>query len=617
MSRLFYLLLILPWWAYFPLAGGAVYLGQIVYEKALEDEAAKRAAFEAGPPPAVDLGAYTSEAQNESGELSIRFSINTDYNYTLTRSANGVRTSEEYLYMLFDPSDEPDARWVRGAIVVDAADKEKLLAKFADQGADPNDPAPIIELGGMIDDFEPSHEQVMGAMADLGLSPMAEFFYFEPFLEPRAAELAPSNRPEEQRKYSWILAAMIALFGAGKRLYYQDRRNPDEPVIPLENVGKYTPDFSAGADKAMLAREHVFQGKRQEVQLSGDIDPDSPLGRIALGGAAPAQADTTVGEAEPEDIVDPEYEAALQVAMMRQKSLGRLIRQSMFGLVAILLLALFATVFLAKIDHVDEATLMTLLAAIAIGLYLPIAVVLLLLRFSKAHEAARAAGLTMAAVRQRVRNKTAYGLTSEALVSQDVQDVPTMQAEKTPVAATLSANVPMVVEPELDPLHATNDHESHDNAKPKRKLGAGPITLIVIGAAIAALYRFDAQLAMSLVPFVVMLGPIILLYMAARWLKSRMTKPKKAQVPNMSVAASKLTDAAEDTLDAPAPKEKRKRRARKKSAPITDALQEGKAWVEQKARAAVPVTNNFSVDPRERMRADPFAKLAEQVRAER
>lgn len=93
MARFFLFLLMLPWWLYFPLAGGVVWLGEHVYESALQDEAERKLALAEGPPAPVDAALFDRERDaGAANEVNISGWVNFDYNYELIRKRNGITT---------------------------------------------------------------------------------------------------------------------------------------------------------------------------------------------------------------------------------------------------------------------------------------------------------------------------------------------------------------------------------------------------------------------------------------------------------------------------------------------------------------------------------------------
>ena len=112
MGRLFVLFFLLPWWAYVPASLGVLWLGERVYEQALETEAEKAAALEIGR-----AGRRSISANSTATATSIpptRFTcvgmIDHELDYELVERTNGVPTSTRHLYMIFG-SDGPDPRW--------------------------------------------------------------------------------------------------------------------------------------------------------------------------------------------------------------------------------------------------------------------------------------------------------------------------------------------------------------------------------------------------------------------------------------------------------------------------------------------------------------------------
>ncbi len=96
MGRLFFLFFLLPWWAYVPASIGVLWLGERVYEQALETEAEKVAALEAAVPDPVDLGEFDRDI-HPSGEVHVVGMIDHELDYELVERTNGVPDQSRHI----------------------------------------------------------------------------------------------------------------------------------------------------------------------------------------------------------------------------------------------------------------------------------------------------------------------------------------------------------------------------------------------------------------------------------------------------------------------------------------------------------------------------------------
>jgi hypothetical protein len=269
MGRLFILLLMLPWWGYLPLAGGAVWVGEQVYVRALQTEAAKAAALAEGPPAAVDLAAFDlAEDRHGANEVNLRGWIDTTLNYELVKRSNGVTTSRRYMYALFGESDPAGSKLVRAALVLTEKEKDAFVAELDRWAVDVNAQGYVFEINGFGSTSVTLGGLAFDAIAEQGLRRADDFVFIEPFFDGREAALAPHGVPAKQRKMFWLIAAGIALFGLGKRMFARK-----------DAIGR---SAAAGPDP------HAMPVPK--APLASGIAPDTPLGRITARRVAPADS---------------------------------------------------------------------------------------------------------------------------------------------------------------------------------------------------------------------------------------------------------------------------------------------------------------------------------------
>lgn len=269
MQRLFILLLVLPWWAYFPLAGGVGYLAEMSYRGALAEQAEKAAALAEAPPPVVDLSTLRRDADiHAADEVHVRGRIDTDRNYELIKRTNGVRTGTRFMYMMFGSQDVPGAQVVRAAMVLTKAQRDAFVDRIDDFMVAEIEGRPVFDLNGFGELTGTYAALAYDAIGEQGLKRSDDFIFVEPFLEGRAAALAPKGVPMKTRGNGWLIALGVALFGVVR--WYLKRAT----------AGPRTP--GDGHDAGPIS------GPGQPaVPLAKSIAPNSPLGRIAARRAPP------------------------------------------------------------------------------------------------------------------------------------------------------------------------------------------------------------------------------------------------------------------------------------------------------------------------------------------
>lgn len=297
--RLIILLFTLPWWLYFPLAGGIFYAGNLLFDQQTQIEAIHAEALTQGIPDPVDLGAYDETLnRNAANEVNVEGWINTEYNYSLVKRRNGIKTSERYMYLLFGLEDGPDTRAVKAAIVLSPAEKETFLNALDSFITGELHGDYTFQFNGFARDYDNMSGMVGDAIAEQGLTKDGDFFYLEPFLDGREAALTPVlNGPENTRSSVRLAALLAALYGIARRFL----RSGPKPATatepdPMEATRSYSPKAPGGANKA-YDYDYAFAAKQRDVGLSQNVSPDSPLGRIAMRNAqAQAQAEPTSPE---------------------------------------------------------------------------------------------------------------------------------------------------------------------------------------------------------------------------------------------------------------------------------------------------------------------------------
>lgn len=249
MYRFLVLLLVLPYWAYFPIAAGIGYLAEEMYKSELQEQRERVQALEQGQPDLIDLSLFRKDAHiGPVNEVNIEGWINTDYNYNLTKSTNGVQTSERFMHLLFGQGDTVDSKVVRAALVLTEAEKEKFMDSFGSfsSGFSESGDHLLFKFNGFASGSDSFSSLVKDALKEKQLRFSPDFIYITPFFNGREAALAPHGAPEEMRMNVWLFAAVVAFFGIVK--FFFGRRTKTPSVKP--QTAAATTYAAAGAKAA-------------------------------------------------------------------------------------------------------------------------------------------------------------------------------------------------------------------------------------------------------------------------------------------------------------------------------------------------------------------------------
>lgn len=220
MGRIFILILALPWWVFFPIAGGVAWLGEHAQlsHRAAQDERAE--ALVAGPPAPVDIARYDPAADpHPAGEVTLRGWIDTDLTHELVHTVDVETVGRRSLYLLFGEDDPAGAEVVRGAIVLDEAERPAFEEMLSTSWVDYARHGYIFEINGFARGDAPYDKLAFQAISERGLRPAPGFVFLTPFLDGRAAALAPVEDDRRIRELFWLLAGGIVLLGVVKRVH--------------------------------------------------------------------------------------------------------------------------------------------------------------------------------------------------------------------------------------------------------------------------------------------------------------------------------------------------------------------------------------------------------------
>jgi hypothetical protein len=284
MGRLLVLFFLMPWWAYVPASLGVLWLGERVYEQALETEAEKVAALEAPAPELTDIGTFDSDRDiHAADEVNIVALIDHDLDYELVERTNGVPTTRRHLYMLFG-ADEFGSKVVRGALMLDKGEEAAFIDGKADEWAvGATADYWVYAFNGFAKRAVKLDEMVDDAIAEQGLTKAEDFIFIAPFFEGREAALAAHGVPDQTRQVFWGIAAFVALIGVVKRV----KSVRAQPARDAEDEVDLT-----GLGPAQAEPEpEIYAATAAAYAAPAGVDDDTPIGRLARrSGAQQAQA---------------------------------------------------------------------------------------------------------------------------------------------------------------------------------------------------------------------------------------------------------------------------------------------------------------------------------------
>ncbi len=280
MGRFLALFFLLPWWVYIPASLGVVWLAERSYEHALEAEAEKAAALDAGLPVAVDLSDFDRDRDvYPAGEVHVTGWINPEFNYELVQKRNGITIDTRHMFMMFGSADPADAREVRAAVMLTPAQREDFLARGAEfVSGFGNGGGLVFAFNGFGDTYNTLGSLAAKAIAEKGLSKSPDFIFIEPFMDGREAALAPKGIPQKTRYFGWLAAAVVALIGTMKRVM-SVLAGPDRPGGGSNGRAKEASAVATAAP-APASRTPVLS-------LPAAVSEDTPLGRVSRRAVRP------------------------------------------------------------------------------------------------------------------------------------------------------------------------------------------------------------------------------------------------------------------------------------------------------------------------------------------
>lgn len=287
MGRVLFLLLALPWWAYFPMAGGIAWFGERAQPLRLADQQDRAEVFPSAPSGPIDIaGANVVLGGNPDQQVTLRGWINPDLSRNLVRLDDSEAGAPVSVHLLFGENDPAGTEMVRGALVLRETERaavDEMLAAFP---FDADRPGYIFEINGLMHRALPDAARIRHAIVEQGLRAAPDFVFFTPVLNGRAAALAPIEDDRGPRALFWTIAAVVAFLGVAKRVLSVLCVGPDC------NRAEAPATIGSAENLPDAAETRGPEGRVRGVALQDDSGPrGGPEKSGASGPAGPDQND--------------------------------------------------------------------------------------------------------------------------------------------------------------------------------------------------------------------------------------------------------------------------------------------------------------------------------------
>ncbi|WP_207766516.1 hypothetical protein [Yoonia maritima] len=222
MQHLLHLFFRLPPLGYIVLAALAIYFGMNSRDGQIAAAETRAAALAAPTPKPIALGDFTWDDIGLASEINIAAQINTNYNYRLHRG-EGEDSNARAMWLLFDPQANGSEREVKAAIVIPNSDADEFLGWIFKNIHDQGKLGPVFHFNGAYQSTVSYDDVAREAIEKEGLRRASRFFYIEPWVNGRAAALAP--RASQGMTFSQTLNCIALFLIALAALKFVLRRN--------------------------------------------------------------------------------------------------------------------------------------------------------------------------------------------------------------------------------------------------------------------------------------------------------------------------------------------------------------------------------------------------------
>ena len=143
--------------------------------------------------------------------------IATDENVRLVDRKNGVKTGEDYMYVLTDPAATADQTQYRALMILNKREFEKMEDWAYENFVGMGELGPIVEINGVVSTYDGEASHARDALEDRGRSVTNDVVYVTPFFDGRDAALAKALKSAESQTGNVnAAAALVAMIGLGR-----------------------------------------------------------------------------------------------------------------------------------------------------------------------------------------------------------------------------------------------------------------------------------------------------------------------------------------------------------------------------------------------------------------
>jgi hypothetical protein len=209
-----------------------------ILQSGLQFEADKAAALQGPMPEMVPLEAFDATRDvHLAQEVHVQGQINPEYNYTLTEHHTGKGPDYDVvrrMFVLFGPEDAVDAKVARAVVLLHEDQVDAFVGYTADNAVEFTDQGFSFALNGAADTVPDLEDMADDALVKEGLTKASNFVFIEPWLEGRAAALAPA--PD----VPWGAAGMVSVPAVVFFLMAVWRKRRGAYIAPVAQVASVT-----------------------------------------------------------------------------------------------------------------------------------------------------------------------------------------------------------------------------------------------------------------------------------------------------------------------------------------------------------------------------------------
>ncbi len=230
MHRLFLLIFLLPWYAVAVLTALMLWFATSQMETDQDAEAQKAQALQADMPLPVPIDQFAQTDRHIADEVHVTAWINLAHNYRLTHRGK-FGTDEWMMYVLFGPDDPDTGKVARGVALIDPDRIDDFALIMVDALRPEMGSQLNFDINGQALGDGDYSSLVTGALKEHGLTKDPDFLVIAPFIDGRAAGLAPDPLAVMHRAGgAFALATGLALLTLVKLRRWRKRRAAPDPA---------------------------------------------------------------------------------------------------------------------------------------------------------------------------------------------------------------------------------------------------------------------------------------------------------------------------------------------------------------------------------------------------